>query len=242
MEGDFLIVIPARLGSKRLPNKPLVKVAGLPLIVHVFRAARRITDNILVATDSEEVVEIITLEGGKAVLTPSDLPSGTDRIAHAVKGMDVKFIVNVQGDEPFVSRKHVLPVVESLRKGNAFSTVAVRICDEKEVSDPNVVKVVVDENGYALYFSRSPIPYRREGEGYYLKHVGIYGYTKDALLRFVSWEQGKLEQIECLEQLRILEKGERIFVNIVSDYCLGVDTVEDLRRVEEILRGKSYGI
>ena len=214
-------------------------VAGIPLIVRVFRAARKITDNVIVATDSPEVMDLIELEGGRAFLTPSELPSGTDRIAQVVKNLDVDYIVNVQGDEPFVSGKHVFPVVESLRKGNEFSTVAVRICDEKEVNDPNVVKVVMDENRYALYFSRSPIPYVREGEGYFFKHIGIYGFTKRSLLEFVSWKQGKLEKLEGLEQLRILEHGKRIYVNVVSEYCIGIDTLEDLKRVEELLRGKS---
>ncbi len=242
VKDDFLIAIPARLGSKRLPGKPLRKVAGIPLIVRVFRAAKKITNNVIVATDSSEVMDLIELEGGKAFLTPSELPSGTDRIAHVVKNMDVDYVVNVQGDEPFINEKHVFPVVESLRKGNEFATVAVRICDEKEINDPNVVKVVTDENGYALYFSRSSIPYCREGEGYYLKHIGIYGFTKKSLLEFVSWEQGKLEKLEGLEQLRILEKGRKIYVNIVSEYCIGIDTLDDLKRVEELLRGKSDGI
>ncbi|WP_456437776.1 3-deoxy-manno-octulosonate cytidylyltransferase [Desulfurobacterium sp.] len=246
MSSDFLIVIPARLGSTRLPEKPLRLLCGRPLIEWVYRAVSAFCANVLVATDSKRVAQVVRRVGGEAVLTPSDLPSGTDRVAEAVRisGSDFKYIVNVQGDEPFVKAEHVLPVVERLRAGDRFATVAVPFSSFEEINKPSNVKVVRDREGYGVYFSRSPIPYDRDGNLLpkdYLKHVGIYGFRKDALFDFVSWNEGFLEKAERLEQLRILEHGDRIYVCTVEHYGMGVDTEEDLLKAEKLLKEKFDG-
>jgi 3-deoxy-manno-octulosonate cytidylyltransferase (CMP-KDO synthetase) len=238
---DFLIAIPARIRSSRLPEKPLKELCGKPLIVWVVEACRRITDNVLVATDSKKVASVVRGCGVEAVLTPSELPSGTDRIWEAVKNLDVNYIVNVQGDEPFVKPEHVLPIVEALKSGEEYATVATPFKSLEEVQNPNNVKVIRDKNGHAIYFSRSVIPFVRDGElppSNYLKHIGIYGYTKEALRRFVSWPEGFLERAEKLEQLRILENGYKIHVSVVESSLVGIDTYEDLKKAEKILKGE----
>jgi len=243
---DFLIVIPARIGSKRIVQKPLRKIYDKPLIGWVYEAARKITKNVIVATDSEEIVRVVEKLGGMAVITSRELPSGTDRVAEAVKrcGFNFRYIVNIQGDEPFVDESHVFPVVERLRKGDKFATVAVKFASADEVLDSNNVKVVLDKFGYALYFSRYPIPYNRYGvmeSSDYFKHLGIYGFEKESLFRFVSWDVGFLEKAEKLEQLRILEYGEKIAVSIVSTYGFGIDTEEDLKKAEKLLKERFNG-
>ncbi|WP_457567406.1 3-deoxy-manno-octulosonate cytidylyltransferase [Desulfurobacterium sp.] len=246
MSSEFLVVIPARLGSKRLPEKPLRRLCGKTLIEWVYEAVSRFCDNVLVATDSEKVVEVVKRAGGEAVLTPSELPSGTDRVAEAVKiaGSNFEYIVNVQGDEPFVEPEHILPVVDRLMKGDRFATVAVPFSSFDEINKPSRVKVVRDGDGYGIYFSRSVIPYDRDGNlspEDYFRHVGIYGFRKDALFDFVSWREGFLEKAERLEQLRILEHGERIYVCIAGHYGIGVDTEEDLVKAEKLLKEKLNG-
>ncbi|WP_457680365.1 3-deoxy-manno-octulosonate cytidylyltransferase [Thermovibrio sp.] len=236
---DALIVIPARIGSTRLPRKPLITLNGVPLIVRTVRAVKAFSRNILVATDSLEVVEVLKEEGVKSALTPSELPSGTDRVYEASKELPFKFVINVQGDEPFVKKEHVEPVYRALKAGEEFATVATPFKALEEVENPNRVKVVLDKSSYAIYFSRSPIPYFRSEKpkpSSFLKHIGIYGFTKESLKTFVSWPKGKLEEIEKLEQLRIIENGRKIFVSVVSKEPLGIDTEEDLKRAEKILR------
>ncbi|WP_456397665.1 3-deoxy-manno-octulosonate cytidylyltransferase [Desulfurobacterium sp.] len=246
MSSDFLVVIPARLGSMRLPEKPLRLLNGKPLIEWVYRAVSSFCNNVIVATDSERVLRVVEDAGGRAVLTPSELPSGTDRVAEAVRrsGLKFEYIVNVQGDEPFVKAEHVLPIVERLKKGDRFVTVAVPFYSSEEIGKPSNVKVVRDREGYGMYFSRSPIPFDRDGNLLpkdYLKHVGIYGFKKDALFDFVSWKEGFLEKVEKLEQLRILEHGEKIYVCVVKHYGMGVDTEEDLVKAEKLLKEKFDG-
>ena len=236
---DAVVVIPARLGSTRLPKKPLIPLAGVPLIVRTVRAVKEFAPNVVVATDSPEVKELARKEGVEAVLTPSELPSGTDRVYQASRELPYPFIINVQGDEPFVRAEHVLPVYRALKEGSSFSTVATPFKSLQEVENPNRVKVVVDKEFNALYFSRSPIPFIRDGEAepeYYLKHIGIYGFQKEALEKFVSWPVGKLERLEKLEQLRILENGYKIRVAVVESEPLGIDTEEDLKRAEKLLK------
>ncbi len=240
---EFLIAIPARVGSKRLPRKPLRTLGDKPLIIWTLEACLRITDNVLVATDSEEVASVVEKAGGRAVMTPSDLPSGTDRVYAAVKNLNFDIVINVQGDEPFVKEEHILPIVESIKSGNEYATVAVPFSSPEKVRNPSNVKVVTDKEGYALYFSRSVIPFLREevfSPSFYLKHIGIYGYTLDSLSRFVSWEEGILEKAEKLEQLRILENGYRIHVSIVKSEPLGIDTEEDLKAAEELIKRGNF--
>jgi len=236
---EFVIVIPARLGSTRLPRKPLQQLKGKPLIVRTAESCLKITEKVIVTTDSKEVAEALKNINVEVVMTPSELPSGTDRVFEAVKEKNVKYIINVQGDEPFVKKEHVLPVAKALLEGKAeFATVAAPFSSIEEAESPHNVKVIRDKNNYALYFSRSLIPFPRDGKpnaSTFLKHVGIYGYTKEALERFVSWDRGKLEEIEKLEQLRILENGEKIYVADVPSAPFGIDTAEDLKRAEKIL-------
>ncbi len=236
---DAVVVIPARLGSTRLPRKPLIPLGGVPLIVRTVRAVKEFAPKVVVATDSAEVKEVVEREGVEAILTPSDLPSGTDRVYLASRGLDYPFVINVQGDEPFVKAEHVLPVYRALKEGSSFSTVATPFKSLEDVKNPNKVKVVVDSNSNALYFSRSPIPHVREGKpdpGIYLKHIGIYGFRKEALEMFVKWPVGRLERLEKLEQLRILENGYKIRVSIVDSEPLGIDTPEDLKLAEKLLK------
>jgi len=230
------IVIPARLGSTRLPRKPLVEICGKPLIRWVVEGCLKTGEEVILATDSEEVGGVVSDLGIEVVLTPSELPSGSDRVAHVVREMELDLVINYQGDEPFVYNEDVHRVFEELERGEEVVTLGKR--DEECYRRTSDVKVVLDEEGYALYFSRSPIPFFREhAEGVYpIKHIGIYGFRKDTLLDFVSEERGMLERIEGLEQLRLLEKGVRIKVLMTDNYYHGVDTVEDINVVENFMK------
>jgi len=231
------VVIPSRLASVRLPRKPLVPLRGKPLIRWVVEGCLRTGERVILATDSEEIARVVSDLPLEVVFTPSDLPSGSDRVACALAGIDAELIVNYQGDEPFVYPEDVERIFESLRKDGVV-TLAVR--DRSAYERSSDVKVVLDSEGYALYFSRSPIPCFRGGmeDPYPLKHVGIYGFRREVLEDFVSSERGRLERMEGLEQLRLLEKGVRIKVLITENFYHGVDTEEDLRLVESKL-GKS---
>ncbi|EDP74455.1 3-deoxy-manno-octulosonate cytidylyltransferase, partial [Hydrogenivirga sp. 128-5-R1-1] len=215
------IVIPARLGSTRLPRKPLVNLRGKPLIRWVVEGCLETGEEVILATDSEEVGEAVSDLKLEVVLTPPELPSGSDRVAHVVRDRDLELVINYQGDEPFVYGEDVSRVFEELEGGERVVTLGKR--DEECYERSSDVKVVLDRDGYALYFSRSPIPFFREhAEGVYpIKHVGIYGFRREALLDFVSGERGVLEEIEGLEQLRLLEKGVKIKVLMTENYYHG---------------------
>ena len=250
MSGGVLAVIPARLGSTRLPRKPLHRLAGHPLIEWVWRraTAAELFDRLIVATDSEEVAEAARRFGAEVALTRSDHPSGTDRVAEVAalaenRRFDV--VVNVQGDEPFVRADQLAPAIELVRSGAwQIGTAATPIRNLAEWRDPAVVKVVRGDDGAGLYFSRAPVPHRREGEpqpgdlasGAFLRHLGIYVYTPDALARWVALPEGDLERIERLEQLRPLAAGLRIGVAIVERVEGGVDTPADAAAAEARLR------
>ena len=246
---SVLGVIPARLGSERLPRKPLHPLAGRPLIEWVWRAARAVAalDALVIATDSEEVAQVCRAFGADVELTAATHESGTDRVAEVVRrprfrGFDV--VVNIQGDEPFLTDEQVSAAVRMVVDGWEVGTVATPIRSLDAYRDPSVVKVVRAEDGGALYFSRARIPHRRGGEPtatelespLYLRHVGIYAYTRDALERWVSLPPSTLERTERLEQLRALEAGIRIGVGVVSHAEGGVDTPADAQRAEERLR------
>ncbi|GAB6066187.1 3-deoxy-manno-octulosonate cytidylyltransferase [Aquifex pyrophilus] len=230
-----VIVVPARIGSTRLKEKPLRRILGKPLIRWVIQNLKKTGERVILATDSERVKEAVE-DLCEVVLTPSDLPSGSDRVLHVVRDYEAELVINYQGDEPFAYREDIQRIFNSLEKGEEVVTLAVR--DKEAYTRPEDVKVVLDKRGYALYFSRSPIPYFRKEDSFYpLKHVGIYGFRRETLLRFGSMERGRLEEIEGLEQLRLLEEGVRIKVLITDNYYHGVDTEEDIKIVEEKLKG-----
>lgn len=241
-------VIPARLGSERLPRKPLYPMAGRPLIEWVWRRASTfgILDRLVVATDSPEIEDACRSFGAEATLTDPGHGSGTERVAEVAArpefaGADV--VVNIQGDEPFMTEEQVRAAVEQVHGGWDVGTVASPITTEAAWRDPAAVKVVRNEAGGALYFSRAPIPHVRDGgpedfdlaSGPFLRHIGVYAYTPRALERWVGLPVGALERLERLEQLRPLAAGLRIGVGVVSGGEGGVDTAEDARRVAERL-------
>jgi len=237
-------IIPARYGSTRLPGKPLIDLAGKPMIQWVLENAKKASSliDVFVATDHSRIFQKVKEMGCEAFMTPSELSSGTDRIAFVAKEIDAEIVVNIQGDEPFLHPEDIDRVVHLLEEDPVPSvgTLVKRIQRKEEWESPNTAKVVVDENGYALYFSRSPIPFFRDGKAkdmfsqYALyKHVGIYSYRKDFLLQFAQWSPTPLEQIEKLEQLRVLQKGYRIKTAETPFDPICVDTPEDVARVRE---------
>nr|WP_295130942.1 3-deoxy-manno-octulosonate cytidylyltransferase [uncultured Roseateles sp.] len=250
---SFTVIVPARLASTRLPNKPLADLAGLPMIVRVAqRAALSQAARVVVATDAPEVLAACQAHQVEAVLTRADHVSGSDRLAEACEllgldGQDV--VVNVQGDEPLIAPAMIDACAAKLRASPqcVMSTVGHALDDtpagRAEFANPNVVKLVTDKDGLALYFSRAPIPFWRDGQGSAkpgaaLRHVGIYAYHAGFLRRFPSLAVSPLEQIESLEQLRVLWHGERIAVHISDERPgPGVDTPEDLARVRALLGG-----
>ena len=237
----ILGVIPARLGSTRLPRKVLREIAGAPMIAHVYRRARQspLLSDLLVATDSDEVVETCRDLGIPAIMTSADHPSGTDRVWEISRSRAADVYVNIQGDEPLISPAHIQGLVEPFlrRPGTQVTTLKVRATSE-ETANPNVVKVVTTENGMALYFSRHPIPYDRDrrGDVAHWKHLGLYAYTREALEVFHRVAPSPLEQAERLEQLRFLEHGIPVTVVETAEPTIGVDTEEDLRAAEARLR------
>ncbi|HEY8258412.1 MAG TPA: 3-deoxy-manno-octulosonate cytidylyltransferase [Gemmatimonadales bacterium] len=234
-------VIPARLGSTRLPNKPLQLLAGEPLITRVIQRVLEhgLTDELVVATDSPMVVEVVEQVGIRAVLTAGGHVSGTDRVAEAARRPEFAshdVIANIQGDEPFLSREALAGALDRIERGDDVGTAAAPL-DAAFADDPSRVKVVTDERGRALYFSRAAIPYRREtnepADGLYWQHIGLYAYTRSALERWVAEPASRAEQAERLEQLRALHCGLRIGVARLDAPALpGVDTPDDLRRAE----------
>jgi 3-deoxy-manno-octulosonate cytidylyltransferase (CMP-KDO synthetase) len=241
-------IIPARYASNRLPGKPLLDLAGKPIIQHVFERARqaKTLNEVLVATDDERISRAVSAFGGKAVMTPTTVQSGSDRAAYAVRNLEADVIVNIQGDEPFINPEMIDETVQALLDDQQIeaSTPVRKIGSSEELSNPSVVKVVLDENKYALYFSRFAIPFLRvlqdrqdwtEKHQYY-KHIGLYVFRKKFLLMFTQWGRSPLEQAEQLEQLRVLEHGHRIKCVITEHDSFSVDTPEDLEHLREKVR------
>ncbi len=242
-------VIPARYASSRFPGKALADLAGKPMVQHVVeRAAQAKTvGRVLVATDDERIAAAVRAFGTEAVLTDPGHPSGTDRIAEAIREVRCDLVVNVQGDEPLLPPEMVDEAVEPFFADPALEmgTVCRAIEDPRDVADPNVVKVVRDLQGYALYFSRSPVPHTRDGQrqaggAQPCKHIGLYVYRRAFLFRFTAWKPTPLEEAERLEQLRALEHGVRIRVVETRHDSVGVDTPDDLARVQRLLERRAW--
>jgi len=234
----IVAVIPARYHSTRLPGKALADIAGRPMIEHVYRRARRalgVTD-VIVATDDQRILEAVAGFGGTAVMTSPHHRTGTDRVAEVARDLDCDILINVQGDEPLILPAMIEQVIAPLRMdGVVMSTLRRAITDPEDVHNPNVVKVVVDRNDDALYFSRATIPHPRSGASAPFKHVGLYGYRRRFLLELTTLPQTPLEVAESLEQLRALEHGFRIRTPETVHDSLGVDTPEDLTRARRQL-------
>ncbi|MCX8084941.1 MAG: 3-deoxy-manno-octulosonate cytidylyltransferase [Calditerrivibrio sp.] len=226
------VVIPARYGSTRLEGKPLKEIAGVPMIVWVIQNCKKSkADRVIVVTDDNRIFdECRKIEGVEVTLSDPDLPSGTDRVAQVAKYLESDIIINVQGDEPFIDPKLIDDMIDDLAKGDAVMNTACVSIDPDTARNPNTVKVVLDKDGYAIYFSRSVIPFDRDGHGRveYLKHIGIYGYRRSFLRVFTSLEKSFLEEIEKLEQLRAIENGYKIKVIKTNYRGISVDTEEDL--------------
>jgi 3-deoxy-manno-octulosonate cytidylyltransferase (CMP-KDO synthetase) len=262
-----IVIIPARYDSTRFPGKPLCPLKGIPIIQHVYENSKRAlrADEVIVATDSELILERVIAFGGKAVMTDKRHRSGTDRIAEVATSLDADIIVNVQGDEPLIRSEMIDDVIDVLNDQKAsMGTLIKKIEDPQEITNPNIVKVVFDSEWFALYFSRAPIPFQRDewrsiyeiqnlkssprrvacGDKIqntqyeirnFFKHIGIYSYRKEVLLSLASLEQTELEKQEKLEQLRALEHGMKIKLKETFFETYGVDTPEDLERVEKCL-------
>jgi 3-deoxy-manno-octulosonate cytidylyltransferase (CMP-KDO synthetase) len=238
-----IIIVPARLASVRFPKKLLANAGGKPLII---RTAERIRSeapefDLFFAVDGEELKKLLEDAGYNAILTSPDLPSGTDRIAKANQELKREFVINVQADEPLVTRTHILSLARSISKaGVSISTLASVFLTESDFFDPNQVKVVLDNEGNALYFSRSPIPFsqakkldcgnEKTAQGY--KHMGLYAYNSEFLDFFLDSKESALERIEKLEQLRALQNGYKIAVEIVDETTIGIDVPADLEKIK----------
>ncbi len=260
-----LAVIPSRYGSTRLPGKPLVLIEGTPMIQWVYNRVKSVSliDEVIVATDDRRIFDVVKKFGGEVMMTSKKHQSGTDRVAEVVIKMeqiskDYDFILNVQGDEPLISPETLKKIILEFKKDVCVNVITpvCRIKNYEEYISPHTAKVVFDKEGFALFFSRHAIPFIREFSNYnspqtenffnikfkkekLYRHIGIYGYRKDFLLKYVKMPQSKLEKLEKLEQLRILENGYKIKVVEVKDTSVPVDTLADLEKVREIVKIKS---
>ena len=252
---SVVAIIPARYGSTRLPGKPLAEIGGKPMIQHVYESAMksRDLDRVLVATDDRRIEKVVQNFGGEVVLTSKRHKSGTDRLAEVARKIKARWLVNVQGDLPFVHAETIARTVEPVRHDRTIpmGTACTPIYDEHEWRSPNVVKVVTDRAGFALYFSRAPIPFARRpvidpsgkkksdhGPLLGYRHIGLYVYRRDFLLKFAGLRPTVLEQIESLEQLRALENGYPVYVARVDEHSVEVDTPADLKKAERYLRAQ----
>lgn len=233
-------IIPARYQSTRLPGKPLHDIGGKPMIQWVVEGAQtsKLLDRVIVATDDERIRKAVTDFGGEAVMTSPNHPTGTDRLAEAVAGLNCDLVVNIQGDEPLITGTIIDRVVQPLADDPTIpmGTAMIRETDQAVLAQPSVVKVIVDHAGFAMYFSRSLIPYPRH-EASFFRHIGLYVYRKEFLLKYQTLPAAPAEQAESLEQLRALHNGYKIKVSEVNGTFLGVDTLEDLEKVRQIMQG-----
>ncbi len=240
----IIIAIPARYGSKRFPGKPLALIKGKPMIQWVYEKAvksvgaiskSRYMIEIIIATDDERIKKTCENFGAKVIMTPSDLPSGTDRIYYATKEMDYDYILNLQGDEPLIYEKDLKNLIkEAIKNDYPCATLIYKTYTGFE--NPDIVKVVIDKNKKALYFSRAEIPFGRDKKPkFFWKHIGVYVYRKDIIEKFVSLKKGELEDIEKLEQLRLLENGIPIYCVIAEKDTVPVDRKEDIKKILKLL-------
>lgn len=242
-------VIPARYQSTRFEGKVLADILGKPMIQHVWEKACQalLLDDLIIACDDERVADVAKEFGAKVVLTSKGHASGTDRIIEVINPIDVKIVINIQGDEPLIHPTMIDTVASGLLDDNTVSmaTLMKKIEDPRDINDPNVVKVVVDKNNFALYFSRAAIPYYSANSEVrsvvYYKHIGLYGYTKDFLFIYKNLPESDLEKTERLEQLRVLQEGFRIKVIETKYDTIGVDTPEDLEKVKKYLKKSALG-
>jgi 3-deoxy-manno-octulosonate cytidylyltransferase (CMP-KDO synthetase) len=241
------VIIPARYASTRFPGKPLADLDGQPLIAHVYRRAAACpgVEQVIVATDDMRIAAAVRAFGGDARLTRADHPSGSDRIAEIAAALDCDVVVNVQGDEPLIDPRAIAQAIEPFADPDVqIATLCHRMVDPGEFADPNVVKVVVDRAGFALYFSRAPIPHLRDERGGWpplFRHIGLYAYRRQALLVLASLPPTPLERAEALEQLRALEHGIRIRAVETAYESIGVDTPADLEKVRRLLAAPAHG-
>lgn len=241
------VIIPARMGSMRFPGKVLADLGGKPVIQHVWENAMRSkADSVTIAADDPRVEQAVKAFGGHVVMTKPSHPSGSDRVWEAAQSTDAELIVNVQGDEPFLPHEVIDDLIDAMHGPDApaMGTVVLPCARADIAANPNLPKVVLTSDDYALYFSRSMIPYLREGgeETEVYRHWGIYAYRRETLAKFVSLPEGRLERCEKLEQLRALENGIRIKVIRTSFDSIGIDTPDDLVRAQEFLARKSKNI
>ena len=237
---QIVAIIPARFASTRLPGKPLADIDGHPMIEHVYRRAARAVPRVIVATDDPRVVDAVVRFGGEVRLTRRDHPSGTDRLAEVAASLDCDVVVNVQGDEPLVEPQSIMDLVAPFAADPSLqmTTLYRRIEDPRELGNPNIVKLVLDRAGFALYFSRAPIPFQRDPRGGWAplyRHIGLYAYRRSALLVLAALEPTPLERVESLEQLRALEHGIRIKAVETTADTISVDTPDDLETVRRLL-------
>ncbi len=251
-----IIVIPARYASTRLPGKSLIDIGGKSLLQRVYDGACRskLSDGTLIATDDERIKKAALAFGAEVIMTDPALPSGTDRVFAAIQDKEADLVVNLQGDEPFIEPSIIDQLFSAMEEGDvAMATLCCPITDESEYRNPNTVKVVLDNSGFALYFSRSPIPYLRSPiselrtpacqepatasrPNLFYKHIGIYGFTRSFLEQFVTLPKSPLEEAESLEQLRVLENGYKIKVIVTGYSGFGIDTPDDLERARKLVR------
>ncbi len=253
MSREVIGIIPARYDSTRLPGKPLVDIGGKPMIQRVWERVKgsRHADKIIIATDDKRILNAVKQFTSDVIMTPKELASGTDRVAYAANNYTAEIIINIQGDEPFISSEEVDQVAEILINDPepVMGTLVKKIKTSVELNSPHTAKVVIDKNRYAIYFSRSPIPFNRVSSdsddwldyGTYYKHIGIYSYRKKYLEKFTTYGPAMLENIEKLEQLRVLENGDRIKTAVTDYESQSVDTEEDLKKARMRYKNERNG-
>jgi len=244
LKKKIIAIIPARFNSSRFPGKPLVDIKGKSMIQRVYENVKdsNLIDQVVVATDDMRIGEAVKAFKGEYILTSSSHVNGTSRIAEAAERVDADIIINVQGDEPLVEAEILDELIKPFltTENTVMATLKAKLTEENLINDPNVVKVITDVNGNAVYFSRSVIPFNRDGVSQtYYKHIGIYAYSKDFLLKYVTLPPSDLELAESLEQLRALENGYPIYVSEVENELISIDTPEDLDRLERYMKERS---